>query len=203
LCGREQRWFGLPPAARDILTLVAEIERQPDRGGGSRSSRSTRRAVAPYHQISSHSHESVEQKTFQGDGPLATFSAKIDLGLLLGLYTPQIHKQFHRIRKIRNEFAHNMKPITFRSQKVRDLCANLKFGPRAQRIFFEPFERMEPGDFKDIATELAKVLRPTNVPRRQFMRSVQFLMVLLALMRVVRDRRGVHYVEPIGEPRRG
>jgi hypothetical protein len=178
--------------------VVAEIERQPDRGAALVAAALLEEQLLHTIKSALTRHESVEHKMFQGDGPLATFSAKIDLGLLLGLYTPQIHKQFHRIRKIRNEFAHNMKPITFRSQQVRDLCANLKFGPRSQRVFFEPFEHMEPGDFKDIATELAKVLRPTNVPRRQFMRSVQFLMFLLAFMSIVRDHARVEQTKNAG-----
>lgn len=82
----------------------------------------------------------IESKMFKGIGPFASFSNKIDFGFLLGLYPPYAHRQLHRIKEIRNLFAHNPQPISFRSQKVRDICAHLKAPKGAHRRFSGMFD---------------------------------------------------------------
>jgi hypothetical protein len=60
-----------------------------------------------------------------GYGALASFRAKIDMGLLLGLYDKDAHKKLNIIKEIRNEFAHNPSAASFNSQRISDLCGNL------------------------------------------------------------------------------
>ncbi|MGH7860101.1 MAG: hypothetical protein ACREQY_22470 [Candidatus Binatia bacterium] len=47
---------------------------------------------------------------FRGYGPLSSFSAKIDLARFLGLIGRGEYSELHRIRKIRNVFAHSLDP---------------------------------------------------------------------------------------------
>jgi hypothetical protein len=68
---------------------------------------------------------SIEGAMFKGYGPLASLSAKIDLGYLLWLYPESSRKLLHRIRTIRNIFAHSSDHMTFETQKIRDLCLSL------------------------------------------------------------------------------
>lgn len=63
-------------------------------------------------------HKRTIEKFFMGMGPLSSFSAKIDLGFLLGLYGDDIGKMLHGIRNIRNAFAHDMKPLDFKSLEI-------------------------------------------------------------------------------------
>lgn len=51
---------------------------------------------------------------FEGDGPLATFSAKISLGVMLGLARDDTRHDLTILRKIRNEFAHSPGPLYLR-----------------------------------------------------------------------------------------
>lgn len=60
-----------------------------------------------------------------GNAPIGTFSSRIDLCHALGLIQDDEHKELTLIRKIRNEFAHKWEDISFESQKIRDLSANL------------------------------------------------------------------------------
>lgn len=61
--------------------------------------------------------------------PLGTFSAKIKAGYFLGRYDSVIRKDLDYVRKIRNEFAHELS-ATFEAQKVRSLCFNLELVER-------------------------------------------------------------------------
>ena len=52
--------------------------------------------------------------------PLGTFSAKIDLAFRLGLIVQKVQKRIHLVRKIRNEFAHNLDGCTFDSPTINN-----------------------------------------------------------------------------------
>jgi hypothetical protein len=64
-------------------------------------------------------------KMFKGTNPLATFSAKIDVGALLQIYPAEAKDLLHRIRELRNDAAHETSPISFETQKIAAKCANL------------------------------------------------------------------------------
>lgn len=66
----------------------------------------------------------IVSKMFSGSGPLATFSAKIDMGLLLGILEKSRHRELHLIRDIRNKFAHGLEALTFETPRIRDQCEN-------------------------------------------------------------------------------
>ena len=67
----------------------------------------------------------LQKKIFDGYGPLSTFSAKIDIAFALGLYDEENRKGLHKIRRIRNEFAHAPIPIKFNNEKIADMCSKL------------------------------------------------------------------------------
>src|SRR5208282_4601818 len=54
------------------------------------------------------------QELFSHSGPLATFSARIDLSLLLSLISRAAWRDLHIIRKFRIDFAHSPAPLSFK-----------------------------------------------------------------------------------------
>ena len=67
----------------------------------------------------------VANKLFEGYGPFATFSAKTDVALVLGVITEHTHTDLNIIRKIRNIFAHEVKTLSFETTQIQDRCSNL------------------------------------------------------------------------------
>ena len=67
----------------------------------------------------------AEKGLFSRSRPLSSFSARIDLGVLIGLYHPNVAKLLHTIREIRNEFAHVPKPRDFKNLRIKTLCDNI------------------------------------------------------------------------------
>jgi len=67
-----------------------------------------------------------QKDIFEGNGALGTFSSKIDIAFLLGLIPKNILNDLHILRRIRNDFAHNAKPITFTTDYVKDRCNALQ-----------------------------------------------------------------------------
>jgi len=68
----------------------------------------------------------VSSKVLGQSGPLATFSARIDVGYLLGLYPLSTHRDLHLMRKIRNEFGHVAEELTFESAAIAGRCSELR-----------------------------------------------------------------------------
>lgn len=62
---------------------------------------------------------------FEGDGPLATFSAKTRLALAFEVINTEMRTELDRLRDIRNAFAHSKSFLTFETEEVRAACATL------------------------------------------------------------------------------
>jgi hypothetical protein len=61
------------------------------------------------------------QRLFDREGaPLWTFNDKIEMGYALRLYGPVIREELHRIRRIRNKFAHHLSVRKFGSPQLKD-----------------------------------------------------------------------------------
>lgn len=122
-------------------------------------------------------HDHTENKMFKNDGALSSFSARIDFGLLLGLYQEAIQRRMHLVRKMRNRFAHNMEPTSFKSMSGD--CAKLNPKVGSHRTFnklLDPLFAQDPTKrFK-----LTMFHRSTN-PRTQFIRGVQQVCALLSV----------------------
>jgi hypothetical protein len=67
---------------------------------------------------------------FTGHGPLATFSAKIEICYALGIISDELVADFHAIRGIRNAFAHADAVLNFNSRQLDRLKG---WGDRADR----------------------------------------------------------------------
>jgi DNA-binding MltR family transcriptional regulator len=69
---------------------------------------------------------------FSQSGPLATFSSRIDFRLLMGLLSRAAWRDLHIIRKVRNDFAHSAKPLSFEDNAIRSRCSELSFSIRTK-----------------------------------------------------------------------
>ncbi len=77
------------------------------------------------------SDDKVARAFMRPDGPLGSFSSRIDCAYLLGRISTTIHRELHLIRKIRNDFGHKSEPITFDYQPVSSRCSELQYSGRA------------------------------------------------------------------------
>ena len=61
----------------------------------------------------------------EGDSPLSTFSARINICYRLGLISADFAKLLHIVRKIRNSFAHEVSGVSLNSGSHRDRIRDL------------------------------------------------------------------------------
>ena len=69
--------------------------------------------------------EQLTRKIFLPGRAFGDFGAKVDLGYLIGAYSEQAHKELTTIRRIRNDFAHQLELNGFDRDDIRDRCQNL------------------------------------------------------------------------------
>lgn len=69
----------------------------------------------------------VSRRAFDFNGPLGTFSSRIDFAYLIGIIPKNAQKDLHNIRAIRNQFAHHASPLSYKDEKVKNLCERLVF----------------------------------------------------------------------------
>ncbi|MCC7699044.1 hypothetical protein [Janthinobacterium sp. EB271-G4-7A] len=67
------------------------------------------------------------RRVFEFNGPLGTFSSRIDFSYLLGLLPKNANRDLHLLRSIRNKFAHIAAPIGFDHPEIKPLCDSLVF----------------------------------------------------------------------------
>jgi hypothetical protein len=105
----------------DFATVV-EIEEQTDRAAAIIAGSYLEDFLAAAIRSKFTQDEKVLNQFFNGMGPLATFSAKIDMAYLLHLVDEDNRKRLHQIRRIRNEFAHDLSPLKFETLRIADMC---------------------------------------------------------------------------------
>jgi hypothetical protein len=71
--------------------------------------------------------KAVVGEFFSFNGSCGTFSSKIDMCYLLGLIGKRARRDFHLIRKIRNDFGHTATPLSFESQQISNRCKELYY----------------------------------------------------------------------------
>lgn len=98
---------------------------------------------------------------FEGEGPLSTFRAKIDLSFRLGLIDGSCSRALHLIRRIRNDFAHELSEVTLNAGAHRDRIQILKahfdgFGPYefVRTRYLKGREALPSDDFRLVAAFL-------------------------------------------------
>jgi len=115
-----------------MLALIEEIEEQTDRGVAIVGAAWVEETMTTAIESFLHADNKAWGRMFSGNGPLSTFSAKIDLCSLLGLISTTIKSDLHIIREIRNEFAHQIvhrfenTKLSFVSPHISDKCNALK-----------------------------------------------------------------------------
>jgi DNA-binding MltR family transcriptional regulator len=100
------------------------------------------------------------------NAPLGTFSARIASSFALGLLSEIEYRECELIRKVRNEFAHQIK-VSFKSEKVVSLCSQLQLSAKS----YDKVHVDTRGQFTSAAVAL--ILNLTNRPHYVGQRRLQ------------------------------
>ncbi len=113
------------------MAFVQEVESQTDRGAAILGASWVEEELKAAIQSFLLGDPALYKKMFNQSGPLSSFSSCIDLARALGMCSSVIYGDLHRIRQIRNDFAHsildnNGAPLSFQSFSQKDKCLALK-----------------------------------------------------------------------------
>jgi len=123
------------------------------------------------------------EKMFTGMGPLATFSAKIEIAYLLKVITQDAAQDMHKIRKIRNDFAHNLRTLTFDTPYIKDRCKTLLQRDQLRVVWEQLMTSV--GHISEARDVVDKLLMPMmtlpDTPRNAYLNSIKFLIFYLGV----------------------
>ncbi|MCH7386579.1 hypothetical protein MMO39_04595 [Acinetobacter modestus] len=121
----------LPPRAKELFNEVrafrSSITEETDRGAVLMSAAFLDEKLKQIIEKRMVQDRKTLQKAFDFNGPLGTFSSRIDFCYLIGIIPKNAQKDLHTVRAIRNQFAHHAAPLSYEDEKVKNLCSQLVF----------------------------------------------------------------------------
>jgi DNA-binding MltR family transcriptional regulator len=111
--------------AKSLASAIKEIETSTDRAAAIVAAAFVEDHLTTALQRRFHQDDEIINELFRGTGPLAPYSTKIKLSYLMGMISKQTATDLHYIRKIRNEFAHNIETTSFLNSPIKDWAMNL------------------------------------------------------------------------------
>jgi DNA-binding MltR family transcriptional regulator len=114
-----------------------------------------------------------DKELFEGNGPLSTFSSRIDISFRFGLISRDEQSLLHLIRKIRNDFAHKLSEASFDNSTIRSRVISASI-PK-ESLF--PIQQIESDDGKIISTPVTKA--DPKETRNTFQETIEHLVTLL------------------------
>jgi hypothetical protein len=131
--------------------------------------------------LRNHLHQDIKllNEILKPGGPLGDFGVKINMAFLVGIISDRASKDLHRIRKIRNEFAHNATLNTFDQSPIRDWAIALTI-PNWYKAEgkIKPSDNAEP---KTIRVPSDKDIAKLSTPRGRFHVSCKCFFTALAV----------------------
>lgn len=121
-------WVNLTPAEE---TALRELDGLSDRaaaivGATILEARLEERLKHTLNDLVIKERQTLHTRMFNNAGPLGTFSARINIAYMCGIFEESVWRDLNLIRDLRNDFAHVTAVGSFKDQTVVDRCANLK-----------------------------------------------------------------------------
>jgi hypothetical protein len=178
-----------PKDAVGIRDLLAELEHDSDRAAGIVGAVLVDESLSALLKTRFEPDQDLISDIFRASGPLGTFSVKITMGFLMGLYSKAAWKELNTIKEIRNEFAHRA-ARSFSFERIRDLANNLSL---SEQVELHVSKFPQPGGAGKMwlggppsDEPSVPVLDPTTAdklaPRQRYMRACQFFPAALAVL---------------------
>ena len=161
--------------------IILEISKQTDRGAALIATAYLEERLGGAIKARLVPDTTIEGHFFKGIGPLASLSAKIDMGYLLGVYEQDVRRSLQTVKDIRNAFAHRPEPMDFKTQKIKDLCSNIDISLQTELHFTAP-----DGTVNDVNFEV----KSDGTPRTSFFNMTKYLLLILEMELNIAPRRG-------------
>lgn len=110
----------------EYLTFRNELTRESDRGSALLAASYIDALLEKVLKVKMIGNKKHLENLFDANGPLGSFSSRINIAYSVGLITKNHHNDLHLIRKIRNVFGHSPSIIGFSDERIASQCKSLK-----------------------------------------------------------------------------
>lgn len=112
---------------REIMEFRTSISQETDRGAVLMSAAFLDDRLKQLIEARLVEDKKICSQAFDFNGPLGTFSSRINFSYLIGILPKNARADLHTIRAVRNQFAHYAAPLRYEDEKVASLCEKLTF----------------------------------------------------------------------------
>ncbi|MFJ3059028.1 hypothetical protein [Herbaspirillum sp. NPDC087042] len=112
---------------RDIINFRTSLSKETDRGAALMAAAFLDERLMCLLRNRLVNDKKMSKVMFDFNGPLGTFSSRINFCYLLGLLPKNVHRELHIVRSIRNKFAHRADFMDFEDPSTKSLCNSLIF----------------------------------------------------------------------------
>lgn len=121
----------LETEVKELSEFLKEFNKESDRGGVLIAASYLDEILGEILKVFMVETKEAQEMIFGFNAPIGAFSARIKAAYSFALIEENEFKELNIIRKIRNEFGHSWKQVTFEDQKINSLCNNLPWlGPK-------------------------------------------------------------------------
>jgi len=114
-----------PPNLNDFIDMIRETTDEPDRGRALVLTAWLDDALNQFMQTRVVDNAKVIESLFGQDRPLGSFSARVNAAYAFAYISKGVYRDLHKIREIRNRFAHERGQLSFEDQSIADMCRGL------------------------------------------------------------------------------
>jgi len=176
-----------PPAAfleqiYEIITFRTALTEETDRGCALMAASFLEHRTGELLKSFFVADENLHQSLLNGNGPLSSFSSRIDVAYSVGVIPKMMRNDLHLLRKIRNEFAHTPEEINFQTPSIADRCRILNYAGTARTTIDprESFIRAMMGIDGSIFVKMLSLQNVEPLPDEDFGEREQMFEVLMA-----------------------
>ena len=113
-------FVGFPGVGKDFNDFLAEFQSETDRAAAVLAAAYADELLKSLIEATFVDNSRYVKDLTRRGGPISSFSARISLAYAIALISKNDAADLHRLREIRNDFAHRLHGITFASQTVSD-----------------------------------------------------------------------------------
>jgi DNA-binding MltR family transcriptional regulator len=122
---KKKQFLNIPDLSADSRRFIEDLQKETDRGAALIGAAFLDNVLESMLRAYFVDDKKVVNELLNSNNLLGTLSVKGKLAYCLGLIGRENYRDINVIRKIRNEFAHVDKPVSFNMPEVKDLCQGL------------------------------------------------------------------------------
>ena len=137
---KKKQFLDIPDLSADSRRFIEDLQKETDRGAALVGATFIDNVLESMLRAYFVDDKEIVDELLNSNDLIGNLSVKGKMAYCLGLIGKENYRDINVIRKIRNEFAHLDKPVSFNMPNIKELCKVL-ISPKVVSLVYEPSSR--------------------------------------------------------------